>query len=135
MSNAILKIKVWTKVILFGLILVYITVFIIQNSENHAQLWVWFGRGKQVQTSVLKLVLAAFLLGVIGTLLVRTSFRTVRQIKEVRERNRTERMERDLVDMRTKAGMLRSRGADAEAAAPDAEASSPVETKEGGANV
>lgn len=135
MSNAILKIKVWTKVILFGLILVYITVFIIQNSENHAQLWVWFGRGSLVQSSVLKLVLAAFLLGVIGTLLVRTSFRTVRQIKEVRERNRTERMERDLVDMRTKAGMLRSRGADAETAAADPELSSPVETKEGGASV
>ena len=133
MSNAILKIKVWTKVVLFGLILVYITVFIIQNSENHAQLWVWFGRGKQVQTSVLKLVLAAFLLGVVGTLLVRTSFRTVRQIREVRERGRAERMERDLVDMKTKAGMLRSRGADETAA--DAETASPVETKEGGSNL
>ena len=134
MSNAILKIKVWTKVILFGLILVYITVFIIQNSENHAQLWVWFGRGKQVQTSVLKLVLAAFLLGVVGTLLVRTSFRTVRQIREVRERNRAERMERDLVDMKTKAGMLRSRASDAETAAADADVSSPVESKDVGSN-
>jgi hypothetical protein len=116
MTNAFLKVKVWSKVILFGLILIYITVFIVQNSENHATLWVWFGRGRDVQTSVLKLVLVAFALGVVGTLLVRTSFRTVRQIREVRVRSRNERMERDLIDMKTKAGMLRSRPLETEAA-------------------
>jgi hypothetical protein len=118
MANAFLKVKVWSKVILFGLVLVYITVFIVQNSENHATLWVWFGRGRDVQTSVLKLVLVAFALGVVGTLLVRTSFRTLRQIREVRDRSRTERMERELVDMKTKAGMLRSRPIDTETADP-----------------
>jgi hypothetical protein len=124
MANVWLKIRVWTKVILFGLLLIYITVFIIQNSENHATLWVWFGRGKQVQTSVLKLVLATLLLGVVGTLLVRTTFRTVRQFREVRERSRSQRLERDIADMKTKAGMLRSRGSEPQAAASEAAESS-----------
>jgi hypothetical protein len=131
MANAFLKVKVWSKVILFGLVLVYITVFIVQNSENHATLWVWFGRGRDVQTSVLKLVLVAFLLGVVGTLLVRTSFRTLRQIREVRDRSRTERMERDLTDMKTKAGMLRSRPTDTDTASDPAPSAAPDNTGEG----
>src|SRR5687768_15622739 len=100
MTNALLKVKVWTKVIVFGLVLVYVTVFIVQNSENKATLWVWPGRDRPLETSVLKLVLVAFLAGVIGTLLVRTLLRTVRQIRDVRDRNRSERLERELVDMK-----------------------------------
>ena len=135
MANAFLKVKVWTKVIAFGLVLIYIAVFIAKNSEYKATLWVWPGGDHPLETSVLKLVLVAFLGGVVGTLLVRTLFRTLRQIRDVRDRTRTERMERELVDMKTKAGMLRSRGADAETAAADAEIASPVETKEGGSNL
>jgi uncharacterized integral membrane protein len=131
MANAFLKVKVWSKVILFGLILVYVTVFIVQNSENKATLWVWPGRDRPLETSVLKLVLVAFLLGVVGTLLVRTSFRTLRQIREVRDRSRSERMERDLMDMKTKAGMLRSRPTDTETATDPAPSSAPDTTGEG----
>ena len=116
MATAFLKVKVWTKVIAVGLVLVYLTVFIVQNSENKATLWVWPGRDRPLETSVLKLVLVAFLGGVVGTLLVRTLFRTLRQIRDVRDRTRTERMERELVDMKTKAGMLRSRPTDPEPA-------------------
>jgi uncharacterized integral membrane protein len=112
MTNALLKVKVWTKVIAFGLVLVYVTVFIVQNSENKATLWVWPGRDRPLETSVLKLVLAAFLAGIVGTLLVRTLFRTLRQIRDVRDRNRNERLERELVDMKTKASMLRPRPTD-----------------------
>ena len=124
MGNFWLKFKVWTKVVLFGLLLIYVTVFIVQNSEKQATMWVWFGRGSQVTTSVLKLVLAAFLLGVLGTMLVRTTFRTVRQIREVRARGRSERLERDIADMKTKAGMLRPRTAEPEPAASPAPSAS-----------
>jgi hypothetical protein len=129
MTNAILKVKVWTKVILFALVLVYLTFFMVENSENKATLWVWFGRERPLETSVLKLVLVAFLAGVIGTLLVRTLFRTVRQIREVRDRTRTERIEREISDMKTKAGMLRPRTTELETSA---EPSSPpaAETRE-----
>ena len=127
MANAFLKVKVWTKVVAFGLVLVYVTVFIVQNSENKATLWVWPGRDRPLETSVLKLVLVAFLAGVVGTLLVRTLFRTLRQIRDVRDRSRTERMERELVDMKTRASMLRPRPTEVEttpepASPPPAEA-------------
>jgi hypothetical protein len=133
MTNAFLKVKVWSKVILFGLVLVYITIFIVQNSENKATLWVWPGRDRPLETSVLKLVLVAFLLGVVGTLLVRTSFRTLRQIREVRDRSRSERMERELTDMKTKAGMLRSRPLDSPTAT-DPATSSPSDAAGDGPN-
>ena len=129
MTNAFLKVKVWTKVILFALVLVYLTFFMVENSENKATLWVWFGRERPLETSVLKLVLVAFLAGVIGTLLVRTLFRTLRQIREVRDRNRTERIERELVDMKTKAGMLRPRTTESEATSESA-SPSPAERQE-----
>ena len=133
MTNAFLKVKVWTKVVIFGLILVYLTFFMVENSENKATLWVWFGRERPLETSVLKLVLVAFLAGVVGTLLVRTSFRTLRQIREVRDRGRTERMERDLIDMKTKAGMLRSRptDTDTETATDPAPSAAPDTTGDG----
>lgn len=129
MANAFLKVKVWTKVVAFGLVLVYVTVFIVQNSENKATLWVWPGRDRPLETSVLKLVLVAFLAGVVGTLLVRTLLRTVRQIRDVRDRNRTERMERELVDMKTKANMLRPRPSELETP-PEPAPAPPPETRE-----
>ena len=121
MSNLWLKFRVWTKVILFGLLVVYLTVFIIQNSENQATLWLWFGGAQKLQTSVLKLVLAAFLLGVLGTVLVRTTFRTIRQVREVRQRGRAERLERDLADMKSKASMLRPRAGEESPTDPSSE--------------
>jgi hypothetical protein len=131
MTNAFLKVKVWTKVILFALVLVYLTFFMVENSENKATLWVWFGRERPLETSVLKLVLVAFLAGVIGTLLVRTLLRTLRQIREVRDRNRTERIERELVDMKTKASMLRPRATEPES--PSDSASAPPADTQGDA--
>jgi hypothetical protein len=44
---------------------------------------------------------------VVGTILTRTTFRTLRQIREMQERGRTEKMHRELQGMKAKAGMLR----------------------------
>jgi len=116
MGNLWLKIKVWTKVIAFALVLIYVVLFIINNSENQATLWFWFGRGKEVTTSVLKLVAITFFIGVLVAVLTRTTLRTIRQIQDLRGRQAAERRERELErqdrklsDMETKASMLRSR--------------------------
>ena len=69
--------------------------------------WFWFGR--EPDTSVLILVLCAFLLGVVGTILFRTTIKTLRQLRNLRDRTRSERLEREVAEMRTKAAMLRSR--------------------------
>ena len=134
MGNLWLKIKVWTKVIAFALVLIYVTLFIINNSENQAKLWFWFGRGKEVTTSVLKLVAITFFIGVLVAVLTRTTLRTIRQIQDLRGRQAAERKERELErrgkqlsEMETKAGMLRSRP---EAAAGASEAADEHERDE-----
>jgi len=104
-----LKIKVWTKVTLFGLLFLYVLIFIYQNSDKTAKFWYW--RHREPEPSVLVLVLCAFLTGVVGTVLLRTTFKTLRQIREMQSRSRAERLEREVTEMRSKAAMLRTKPA------------------------
>lgn len=102
-----LKIKIWTKGILFGAIVIYALLFILKNSGESVTFWYWFGYERQ--TSLLVLALFSFLAGVIGTILVRTTFTTLRQIRDLRARNRLEKLEREHADMKAKAAMLQTR--------------------------
>jgi hypothetical protein len=106
-GNFWLKLKVWTKVAIVLALLVYSAVFVVQNSARPVKPWFWINR--EPETSVLILVLCAFLLGVIATILFRTTIKTIRQIRQLKDRTRTERLEREMAEMRTKAAMLRSR--------------------------
>ena len=124
MGNLWLKIKVWTKVTIVIALFVYAILFVYQNSSRPVKPWFWIGR--EPDTSVLVLVLCAFLLGVIGTILFRTTFKTIRQLRNLAERSRAERLEREVADMRSKAAMLRSRAAaDPQPGAPAAESDLP----------
>ncbi len=114
-----LKIKVWTKVTLFGLLFLYVLIFIYQNSDKTAKFWYW--RGREPEPSVLVLVLCAFLTGVVGTVLLRTTFKTLRQVREMQTRSRTERLTREVTEMKAKAAMLRTKpaaGAEGSGASP-----------------
>ena len=107
MGTLWLKIKVWSKVAIVFVLFVYGVLFVYQNIARPVKPWFWFGQ--EPDTSVLVLVLAAFLVGVIGTILFRTTIKTLRQIRNLRERTRAERLEREMEEMRAKAAMLRSR--------------------------
>ncbi len=107
MNSVWLKIKVWTKVVLFAVVFLYALLFIAKNSERPVTPWFWFGR--EPQTSVLILGLCAFLLGVLSTVLLRTTFKTVRQIRELQARSRADKLQREVDEMKTKAAMLRTR--------------------------
>ena len=109
MGNLWLKIKVWTKVLVFFALILYAILFIYQNSARPVQPWFWFG--KEPQTSVLVLGLCAFLTGVVGTILTRTTFKTVRQIRQLKDRTRSDRLQREVEEMKMKAAKLRSRPA------------------------
>lgn len=119
MGGVWLKFKVWAKVTLFAVLFVYVLAFIFKNIEPQVDLWVWFFK-PPINLSVLLLALVSFLIGVLGTILSRTTFKTIRQLRSLRERTRAERLEREVADMRTKAAMLRSRDAAPPAAAPGA---------------
>jgi len=108
MGNLWLKIRIWTKVASFSFVLIYVLAFTYFNYAQKVKFWVWFRT--EPDTSVLGLALVAFLVGVIGTILVRTTLKTISQIKELRARTRTEKMERQMAAMQGKAGRLQTKG-------------------------
>jgi uncharacterized integral membrane protein len=102
-----LKIKVWTKVTLAALLGLYVIIFVLKNTTQDVMFWWWFGRTST--TSVLILAVLAFLSGAVATVLIRTTFKTIKQIRELQRRSRQVRTERELADMKSKAGMLKTR--------------------------
>ena len=107
MTNLWLKIKIWTKFILFALLALYILVFILSNRTEEVSMWVWFGHSPK--HSVLWYTFFAFVSGVIGTILTRTTLSTLSQIREVRSRGRQDKLEREISDMKAKAAMLQTK--------------------------
>ncbi len=103
--NIWLKIRVWSKIVFFSIIAVYILVFSINNLGTKTQLWVFFGADWTLQSSVLLLALGAFVLGVIATLLTRTILRTLTQLREMKRK----RMEKEAVAIISRASKLRTR--------------------------
>jgi uncharacterized integral membrane protein len=106
MGNLWLKIKVWTKGILGLLVLLY-ALFFAYNNSDPTTVWLWFGH--QPTYSKLVLLAIAFFAGVICTILVRTTMRTLRQIRELQSKSRTDRIERELADMKQKASRLQTK--------------------------
>jgi uncharacterized integral membrane protein len=119
MNDLWLKIKIWTKAILFVLVLIYAIVFAVANRQA-VPLWVWFGTEYRIAMTLV--VLMSLLMGVLGTILVRAILRTIKQMRELKERDRSHRLERELADMKSKAAMLHTRddATRAERPAPEA---------------
>lgn len=103
-----LKIKIWTKVTLASLLAIY-TILFVYNNSNPVKFWWWLGR--EHETSVYKLSLGTFAAGAIAWIILRTTFKTIGQVREVRRRGKQQRMERDLADIKSKAAMLQTRPA------------------------
>lgn len=107
MSNLWLKIKIWFKVALVAAVLIYIILFTAKNSSEKVRFWYWFNH--QPETNLLFLVICAFAAGVIATFLARTTLRTMRQISDVQQRARAQRMDRQIADIHSKAAMLQTK--------------------------
>ncbi len=121
MGNLWLKIKIWSKVSFVAAILIYVLIFTAKNSTEPVKFWFWFNR--TAETSILLFALYAVLTGIVFTVLVSTTLRTVRQVRDLRTKGRTDRLEREMAEMRAKAAMLRPKPA-----APGADASAPPNT-------
>src|SRR5688572_19428286 len=106
MGNMWLKIKVWTKLVVFVALLIYLIIFVAKNSARQVTPWFWFRT--EPTTTVLILVLTAFVAGVLCAVLFRTTLATLRQVRELRDRNRNARVEREVADMRSKAAMVQT---------------------------
>lgn len=107
MSNLWVKFKIWTKVIVGLLVLIYILTFLSSNHSHPANVWVF--PWHDIQTTVLYVAGISFLVGALVATLLRTVIRTSRQIRELKERNRSAKLERAVQDMHNKAAMLRAK--------------------------
>ena len=107
MSNFWLKVKVWTKLTLLFLILIYLLIFVAKNSDEPVKFWYWYNR--QWDTSLLYFTFFTFLAGVVAATLARMVYKTVGQFREMRRRTEQERNERELAELRSKAAMLQQR--------------------------
>ena len=111
MADLWLKIKVWTKVSVAGILALYLLIFILKNGDRKAAFWYWFGANGEYNGSLLSLVAFAFLIGGLVAILATTTFRTIRQVRELRARNRSAKLEHEVADMRAKAAMLQTKPA------------------------
>jgi hypothetical protein len=123
------KFKLWTRVILFSALAVYLLIVITLNwnlkiDGDFSLMFV-----KYEKPRILVVLLITAVLSIFGWWLTRTIFKTVRQFRSMRERNRTARLEREVADMRTKAGMLQQKESSTAASAPSATGASPVVPK------
>lgn len=107
MSNLWLKVKVWTKLSIFVLVLLYLLTFVYKNSAQSVKFWYWYN--SQWDTSLLYFTFFTFLAGVLVMFLARTIYKTIGQFRELRRRNEDERRDRELRDLQSKAAMLQTR--------------------------
>jgi uncharacterized integral membrane protein len=107
LSGKVLRAWIWAKLTLMALVLIYTTLFVYNNSGATIELWYFFNRSSQVP-QLLALV-GAFLLGGLLAMLIRMVAKTIRQMRRATEQERTERLEREIAEMRTKASTLRTR--------------------------
>src|SRR6476661_394053 len=98
MQNLWLKIKVWTKITIAAVIVLYVLIFVLKNGGRKAEFWFWFNR--EYEGSLLSLVFFAFLIGGLVAILATTTVRTIRQIRELRNRTRSERLVQKIADMK-----------------------------------
>jgi uncharacterized integral membrane protein len=110
MNQIWLNIKAWTKGIVFSIILIYAILFIYNNSGKDVDFWWWFNHLHH--TSVFLLVAGAFFAGILFTIILSTTLKTLRQIRDLRSRSRQDKLERNLADMTAKAAMLQTRPAE-----------------------
>lgn len=109
MKDLWLKIKIWTKLLALGFLVVYAFLLYWKNAGGAANVDFWYWFNCRWTTTPLSLVLASFLAGAILALLARTFFVTIRQLKQAREAAKTAQMQKDLADMKAKAGMLQTK--------------------------
>ena len=109
MKTTWLKIKLWSKVTVFGGIALYVVGFIIANRNARIDPSLDFLFKKYDNANVLLVLLLTGLFSVFGWWLFKTVFKTIRQMRDVKRRAHLERIEREHAEMIAKAAKLQMR--------------------------
>ena len=105
------KIKLWTRIILFSALALYLLIVIAVNWELRLNGPLQLVFIKFENARVLLVLLVTAVVSIFGWWLTRTVFKALRQLQSVRERSRTTRLEKDLAEMKAKAAMLQKKEA------------------------
>jgi hypothetical protein len=108
MENLWLKIKIWTKISILTIVVVYFALFLFRNGDQPVNIWFMFGHDP-LRTSALTVIALAFLAGIIGTVVFRMAYRAIRQIKDLRAKSAAAKMGKDVEQLKAKAGMLQTK--------------------------
>ncbi len=108
--NFWLKLRVWTKITVFAILTIYIGLFLLFNTGKPATLWLfpsWLIKDHtgSIESSVLFLALGSFVFGIIATLLTRTIWRTIAQIRVMKRK----KMEKEAAAIIARAAKLQTR--------------------------
>ena len=103
------KIKFWTRVVVFGLLALYVIVVTLLNWNLHIKGDLDLMFVKYTDLQVLKVLFFTAVVSVFGWWLLRTVWRALRQLKTAQEKARTARLEREVAEMKTKAALLQTK--------------------------
>lgn len=106
MTSVWTKIRIGLKIAVATFVVVYICTFIFQNGDSAT---VWFWINTRVQMWVPGLMFLSILAGAVAMLLGRMLWKTLRQLREMRQRARLERIEKQLADQQNSASKLQTR--------------------------
>lgn len=111
MKTSWLKIKMWSKVSLFGAVAIYVIAFVLLNRNAFISPALDFVFKKYESVNALLVLLLTGVFSIFGWALFRTIFKTLRQMRDVQRRAHLERIEREHTDMVAKAAKLQTRDA------------------------
>ena len=109
MTGSWLKIKMWTKVSVFGAVAIYLFAFVLLNRNAFISPALDFVFKKYESVNALLVLLLTSIFSICGWSLFRTIFKTLRQMRDVNRHAHLERIEREHADMVAKAAKLQTR--------------------------
>ena len=116
MNELWIQIKFWTKTTLISVLAIYIALFIYNNTGESRMVNFWWWFGQEPKASAFVLALLSFAAGSLVTLLVRTTFATMRQYKKAK----AARLLKEREDQLLKASKLQTKSAPPVTIDPDA---------------
>ena len=108
MGTTWLKIKLWTKVIVFSTVALVLVIVLSRNWDTTVP-HLDFLFVKYEQPRLLLVLLLTSIFSIFGWWVFRTAFKTMRQMRDVRHRAEVERKARELDEMKAKAAKLQVR--------------------------
>jgi hypothetical protein len=103
------KVKLWTKLVVLGIVLVHALLFIFLNLGTVIEPRLSLIYASYDRPNFLVVTLVTSMISIFGWWMFWIVFRTFRQLRQANTRARTDRLEREMEEIKSKAAMLQTR--------------------------